>query len=131
MLGDWPARGSGSLAARLAFSLRSRILADLLPPGSALPPERGLARALAVSRSTLVEALDLLRPEGLIVSRQGSGTRVTGGGAAAVGPGLAEASPPAGCGRSSWPATPGAPPPPPSRTPPAPTAPASPSCSRP
>jgi DNA-binding transcriptional MocR family regulator len=57
--------------------LRSRILADLLPPGTALPPERALADALAVSRSTLVAALDLLRAEGLVSSRQGSGTRVT------------------------------------------------------
>jgi len=78
LLGDWPARGSGSLAARLAFSLRSRILADLLPAGSILPPERALADALAVSRSTLVAAFDLLRSEGLLVSRQGSATRVAG-----------------------------------------------------
>src|SRR4051794_22889414 len=79
LLGDWPARGSGSLSARLAFSLRSRILADLLPAGTTLPPERLLARALAVSRSTLVAALDLLRAEGLLTSRQGSATRVTTG----------------------------------------------------
>src|SRR5581483_7890821 len=72
LLGDWPARGSGSLATRLAFSLRSRILAGLLPPGATLPPERRLAQALAVSRSTLVAALDLLRSEGLVTSRQGS-----------------------------------------------------------
>ena len=78
LLGDWPARGSGSLAARLAFALRSRILADLLPPGTTLPPERLLAGALAVSRSTLVAAFDHLRSEGLIVSRQGSGTTITG-----------------------------------------------------
>ena len=78
LLGDWPARGSGSLAARLAFSLRSRILADLLPAGTALPPERLLAEALAVSRATLVSALDLLRSEGLVTSRQGSATRVAG-----------------------------------------------------
>jgi DNA-binding transcriptional MocR family regulator len=78
LLGDWPARGAGSLAARLAFSLRSRILADLLPPGTVLPPERPLADALAVSRSTLVAALDVLRSEGLLASRQGSGTWITG-----------------------------------------------------
>src|SRR5206468_8197069 len=53
-----------------------RILADLLPAGCALPPERTLARALAVSRSTLAAALDFLRSDGLLVSRQGSGTRV-------------------------------------------------------
>ncbi|HZQ76745.1 MAG TPA: PLP-dependent aminotransferase family protein [Acidimicrobiia bacterium] len=80
LLGDWSARGSGSLAARLAFAFRSRILADLLPAGTVLPPERPLAEALAVSRSTLVAALDLLRSEGLVSSRQGSGTRVAGPG---------------------------------------------------
>src|ERR1044072_8804846 len=74
--GDWPPRGSGSLATRLAFALRSRILAALLPPGTTLPPERLLAEALAVSRSPLVAAFGHLRAEGLIVSRQGSGTRV-------------------------------------------------------
>ncbi|HYH50636.1 MAG TPA: PLP-dependent aminotransferase family protein, partial [Acidimicrobiia bacterium] len=81
--GDWPARGSGSLAARLAFALRSRIVADLLPAGTVLPPERLLAQALAVSRSTLVTALDLLRSDGLVASRQGSGTVIAGGVAAA------------------------------------------------
>jgi len=80
LLGDWSARGSGSLATRLAFALRSRILADLLPAGTALPAERLLAEALAVSRSTLVAALDVLRAEGLVTSRQGSGTRVAGAG---------------------------------------------------
>ena len=78
LLGDWTGRGSGSLAPRLAFSLRSRILADLLPPGTVLPPERPLAAALSVSRSTLVAALDVLRAEGLVTSRQGSGTRIAG-----------------------------------------------------
>ncbi|HVW31358.1 MAG TPA: PLP-dependent aminotransferase family protein, partial [Acidimicrobiia bacterium] len=94
LLGDWPARGSGSLAARLAFALRSRILADLLPAGTALPPERALADSLAVSRSTLVAALDLLRAEGLVTSRQGSATRVAGpagrpGGRGAASPTMA------------------------------------------
>jgi len=90
LLGDWSARGSGSLAARLAFALRSRILADLLPAGTVLPPERLLAEALAVSRATVVSALDRLRAEGLVASRQGSGTRVAGSpgaGEAGSGPG--------------------------------------------
>jgi DNA-binding transcriptional MocR family regulator len=90
LLGDWAGRGSGSLAARLAFALRSRILADLLPAGTVLPPERLLAEALAVSRSTLVSALDLLRAEGLVSSRQGSGTRVAG---ARLGAGAGAAAP--------------------------------------
>src|SRR5437763_4244026 len=86
LLGDWAGRGRGSLGARLAFALRARILADLLPGGTVLPPERLLAEALAVSRSTLVSALDLLRSEGLVTSRQGSATRVAGPGPPAVPP---------------------------------------------
>jgi DNA-binding transcriptional MocR family regulator len=86
LLGDWSARGRGSLAARLAFALRSRILADLLPAGTVLPPERLFAEALAVSRSTLVSALDLLRSDGLVTSRQGSATRVAGAGMGALTP---------------------------------------------
>src|SRR5207245_1951357 len=77
LLGDWPARGSGSLAARLAFSLRTRILADLLPPGSVLPPERALAAALAVSRSTLVAAFD---QPGLLALRAALAARHTAAG---------------------------------------------------
>ena len=84
LLGDWSGRGQGSLAARLAFALRSRIFADLLPAGTVLPPERLLAGSLAVSRSTLVCALDLLRSEGLVTSRQGSATRVAGPGGRSV-----------------------------------------------
>jgi DNA-binding transcriptional MocR family regulator len=41
-----------------------------------LPAERELARRLGVSRTTVVSAYDLLRQEGLLLSRQGSGTRI-------------------------------------------------------
>jgi DNA-binding transcriptional MocR family regulator len=75
-LGDWSSRPHGSLSRRLAAALRSRIVAGLLPAGVGLPPERQLAQALAVSRSTLVVALDELRAEGLVHSRVGSGTTV-------------------------------------------------------
>ncbi|MEO6121405.1 MAG: PLP-dependent aminotransferase family protein, partial [Acidimicrobiales bacterium] len=42
------------------------------------PPERSLARALAVSRSTVTAALDELRADEVVESRQGSGTWVRG-----------------------------------------------------
>jgi DNA-binding transcriptional MocR family regulator len=42
----------------------------------AAPPERTLARALAVSRNTVAAAYELLRGDGLIERRQGSGTTV-------------------------------------------------------
>jgi DNA-binding transcriptional MocR family regulator len=74
-LGDWSS-GPAPLQRKLADALRAAIERGDLPPGSRLPAERALAQALAVSRSTVVAALDGLRAEGLVVSRQGSGTRV-------------------------------------------------------
>ena len=75
LLGDWSS-GSGSLARQLATALRTLAHTGLIPAGALLPPERQLAQSLAVSRSTLVTALDLLRSEGVVRSRQGSGTIV-------------------------------------------------------
>src|SRR5688572_14462516 len=74
-LGDWSS-GPAPLQRKLADALRAAIARGDLAPGSRLPAERALAQALAVSRSTVVAALDGLREEGLVVSRRGSGTRV-------------------------------------------------------
>ncbi|WP_245914120.1 aminotransferase-like domain-containing protein [Nocardia fluminea] len=76
-LGRWSA-GRGPLYALLAAGLRGLIEDGELPPGSLLPPDRTLAVALSVGRSTVVAAYDLLQDEGRIVRRQGSGTRVAG-----------------------------------------------------
>ena len=76
LLGDWTA-GRGPLHQKLTEALRAAILGGDLAPGAKLPPERVLAAQLAVSRSTVVAALDRLRSESLLVSRQGSGTRVS------------------------------------------------------
>jgi DNA-binding transcriptional MocR family regulator len=74
-LGDWTS-GDGPLYRRLAERVRLCIEHGELPPGTRLPPERLLARALAVSRTTVVGAYDLLRDQALLESRQGSGTWV-------------------------------------------------------
>ena len=76
-LGRWPA-GRGPLHVLLAARLRRLIDEGELPPGEPLPPDRALASALAVGRSTVVAAYDLLREDERIVRRQGSGTRVAG-----------------------------------------------------
>ncbi|MFD0360456.1 PLP-dependent aminotransferase family protein [Nocardia sp. GCM10030253] len=76
-LGRWSA-GRGPLYALLATGLRRLIDDGELPAGALLPPDRVLANALAVGRSTVVSAYDLLADEGRIVRRQGSGTRVAG-----------------------------------------------------
>jgi len=75
-LGDWTA-GRGPLHAKLAGALRRAIASGDLPPGARLPAERVLAAQLSVSRSTVVVAFDRLRSEALLVSRRGSGTRVS------------------------------------------------------
>lgn len=54
-----------------------RILNGEYPPGSLLPSERILAKELNVNRSTVVTAYEELRASGLIISKQGSGTRVS------------------------------------------------------
>lgn len=48
------------------------------PLGSLLPPQRELAQDLAVSRDTVQRVLKELSERGLVESRQGSGSRVTG-----------------------------------------------------
>ncbi|WP_062443563.1 PLP-dependent aminotransferase family protein [Herbidospora daliensis] len=74
-LGRW-ASGRGPLYLLLAARLRGLIDDGLLAPGSPLPPDRVLARRLAVGRGTVVSAYELLQQEGRLVRRQGSGTRV-------------------------------------------------------
>ena len=78
LLGDWSADGHGALARRLAQGLRTAIGGGVLADGSRLPPERHMAALLSVSRSTVTAALDELRAEGLLRSRQGRGTEVVG-----------------------------------------------------
>lgn len=78
LLGAWAISGHGPLHRRLAHALRRLIDSGVLGSNSRLPPERLLAPALAVSRNTVTKALDELRSEGRLISRQGSGTFVVG-----------------------------------------------------
>ncbi|WP_406048973.1 PLP-dependent aminotransferase family protein [Kribbella sp. NBC_00889] len=76
-LGRWSS-GRGPLYVLLAARMRRLIDDGELPAGALLPPDRALAGALAVGRTTVVAAYELLRSEGRITRRQGSGTRVAG-----------------------------------------------------
>lgn len=64
----------------VAEQLRRQIMLGLVRPGESFPPERELARILAVSRSTVQQALAALQRDGLVVRRTGrnGGTIVTG-----------------------------------------------------
>ncbi len=95
MLGEWRRRQDRALHRRLARAIAAAVATGVLPAGATLPAERSLARALAVSRSTVTLALNDLRADGVLESRQGSGTRVRGAKAskrpgATVLPGLLE-----------------------------------------
>jgi len=70
--------GSGRpVSTQLHVGLRELILSGSIAPGQRLPASRTLARDLAVSRTTVIEAFDRLTAEGLIESRVGAGTYVT------------------------------------------------------
>jgi DNA-binding transcriptional MocR family regulator len=80
LLADWPGPpGSGPGRggpgyARLAAAVRALLLDARLPAGVRLPAERRLASTLGLSRTTVAAAYRLLREEGYLVSRQGSGS---------------------------------------------------------
>ncbi|WP_406318894.1 GntR family transcriptional regulator [Streptosporangium sp. NBC_01639] len=61
---------------RVADHLREQIASGDLAPGVKLPPQRVLAEQHGVSDILIRRALDILRNEGLVESRQGSGTFV-------------------------------------------------------
>lgn len=67
-----------SLASSIARRLEQLILDGTLKPGKKIPSERQLSERLGVSRSILREALKELRGRGLIDTRHGQGTVVTG-----------------------------------------------------
>lgn len=74
-LGDWQ-QGRGALKVRLKSRLAELVLNGELVGGDRLPPERGLAQALAVSRNTVVGAYELLREDGYLATRRASGSVV-------------------------------------------------------
>lgn len=67
-------RGVGYEA--IADILRSRIASGELPAGEKVPSENDLMETYGVGRETAYKALQLLRDDGLTVSRQGAPTRV-------------------------------------------------------
>ncbi|SHL23025.1 FadR/GntR family transcriptional regulator [Roseibium suaedae] len=60
-------------AVMIADSLRSEINAGRFRPGDRLPSESELTRTHSVSRTVVREAISLLRSEGLVEARKGSG----------------------------------------------------------
>jgi DNA-binding transcriptional MocR family regulator len=75
LLGDW--RGGGTAYPALAAALRALIVEGRLPPYTRLPSERVLAEAIGVSRNTATAAFDVLREQGYLASRRGTGSWIT------------------------------------------------------
>ncbi len=64
------------LAVQIVTTLRAAIVNADWPPGSRLPTENELARHFGVSRPVIREAMTVLKHEGLVISRQGTGAFV-------------------------------------------------------
>lgn len=74
MLGAW--RGQGTAYADLADAIRFLIRDGRLPLDTRIPAERALATQCGISRNTVAAAYGLLRTEGYLESRRGSGSFV-------------------------------------------------------
>ena len=61
----------------IAESLRARIAAGEFAPGETIPSGRDLAEQWDVSRATAIKAVDVLRNDGVVVAKQGTGFVVT------------------------------------------------------
>ncbi|MFC9581250.1 PLP-dependent aminotransferase family protein [Streptomyces yangpuensis] len=81
---DLPAEGARRTA--LAQALRDAVRSGRLAGGTRLPPYRALAADLGLARNAVADAYAELVAEGWFTARQGSGTRVAEGVAAAPAP---------------------------------------------
>ncbi|MFD6290928.1 GntR family transcriptional regulator [Streptomyces anthocyanicus] len=61
----------------IAESLRARIAGGEFAPGEIVPSGRDLAEQWSVSRATAIKAVDVLRNDGVVVAKQGTGFVVT------------------------------------------------------
>jgi DNA-binding GntR family transcriptional regulator len=61
---------------RIAAVIRHRITTGALRPGDRVPSTRQVVRDFGVAMATAARALAVLRDEGLVVTRAGSGTIV-------------------------------------------------------
>jgi GntR family transcriptional regulator/MocR family aminotransferase len=76
LLVDLDRDGDLPLHRQIESSIKTRVAAGLLAPGTPLPATRGLAADLGVSRGVVVEAYEQLVAEGFLVSTRGGYTRV-------------------------------------------------------
>lgn len=80
-LPDWSAMiplvpVSGKRPFAVYRAIRGAIETGKLPAGAKLPPSRDLAKRFGLSRSTIVNAYEMLMVDGFVVTKQGSGSFV-------------------------------------------------------
>lgn len=73
---EWLQENGGLLYVQLKRKLEQMIADQSLPPGTALPPEREIAKITGLSRVTVRRAIAPLVKDGLIEQRQGAGSIV-------------------------------------------------------
>lgn len=69
----------GTLGERVADKLIAKIHSDALAPGTRLPSEQAMAQHFGVSRAVMREAIALLKADGLLMTRKGSGAFICEG----------------------------------------------------
>ncbi|HEX7932658.1 MAG TPA: FadR/GntR family transcriptional regulator [Paraburkholderia sp.] len=67
---------AGTLGERVAEKLLAKIRNEGLAPGTRLPSEHAMAQHFSVSRTVIREAIALLKADGLLITRKGSGAFV-------------------------------------------------------
>jgi DNA-binding FadR family transcriptional regulator len=67
---------TGTLGSRVAERLLAKIRQEGLQPGTRLPSEQNMAEHFGVSRTVIRDAIALLKSEGLIETRKGSGAYI-------------------------------------------------------
>lgn len=67
---------TGSLASRVSEQLLNKIRQDRLEVGTRLPSEMAMARHFGVSRTVMRDAIAILKADGLLETRKGSGAYV-------------------------------------------------------
>ncbi|WP_103542767.1 PLP-dependent aminotransferase family protein [Streptomyces sp. SM1] len=68
--------GGATLQQQVCDQVTALVRSARLRPGDALPASRELAQQLGVSRTVIIRAYELLRAQGILTARRGSGTRV-------------------------------------------------------
>ncbi|MFJ5774447.1 PLP-dependent aminotransferase family protein [Streptomyces sp. NPDC093094] len=69
-------QGNTTLQQQVCDQVAALVRSGRLRTGDALPASRELAQQLGVSRTVIIRAYELLRAQGILTARRGSGTRV-------------------------------------------------------